>query len=367
MNINFEEFKRWEAATKDTIDVKKIYIDIADDLVSGVLLSQIIYWYLPPEGHNIQATKLRVKKEGKLWLAKGRNDWYDEARISPRQFDTAIKKLIDRGVVEKKIFKFNGETTIHIRIIEERFLELWEEMLNTHEYGNRKNQTSNGGITRESLSTTGINQSVNRDSHDKILDTTGINQFVNQESQNGELRFTKYVNPLTENTTETKKHECMNGVANATQTTSLPKDKSTTKQITVNEAAILQAILEGSEKIELQGFYDEFASMLIKNFKKQLDIEVIQRAFSLYLTKQVDLYGKIIDISNPTGFLHDCYKDALLQYKAIRYREGIERNQLEEELQHPKNYHFSRREKGRYSEEIERAPFSPSNNLLLDN
>jgi len=67
---------------------------------------------------------LRVKKEGHLWLAKGRNDWYPELRIGPRQFDKAIKVLVSVGVVEKKVFKFAGNPTIHIRVHTKKFLEL---------------------------------------------------------------------------------------------------------------------------------------------------------------------------------------------------------------------------------------------------
>lgn len=103
------------------------YIDIAGDLVSGTLLARIMYWC----GESEENGKLRVFKDGHYWLAKGRNDWYDEIRITPRQFDTAIAKLeartkdvdnkmaIDetKRLVEVRVFKFNGVPTTHIRPI----------------------------------------------------------------------------------------------------------------------------------------------------------------------------------------------------------------------------------------------------------
>jgi len=110
---NYQEFLAWEQMSRDTIDVKKVYIDIAEDLVAGILLSQIIYWYLPDQEGK---TKLRVEKDGQLWLAKGREDWWEECRITPKQFDRAIKILQKKGLVEKKIFKFNGNPTTHIRL-----------------------------------------------------------------------------------------------------------------------------------------------------------------------------------------------------------------------------------------------------------
>jgi len=45
--MEFNEFLSWELTTRDTIDFKKIYVDIAGDLIAGLLLSQIIYWHLP--------------------------------------------------------------------------------------------------------------------------------------------------------------------------------------------------------------------------------------------------------------------------------------------------------------------------------
>lgn len=91
------------------------YIDIAGDLVSGTLLSQIMYWFSESKTTN----KLRVKvfKDGKYWLAKQRSDWYEEIRITERQYDTAIKKLENKGFVELKKYKFNSLPTIHIRPI----------------------------------------------------------------------------------------------------------------------------------------------------------------------------------------------------------------------------------------------------------
>jgi DnaD/phage-associated family protein len=124
---NYNDFLKWEQATQDTIDVKKVYVDMCQDLVSGVLLSQIVYWNLPnKEGK----TKLRVKKDGYLWIAKGREDWWGEIRITDRQFDRAIAILKDKGLVIIDKFKFDGSPTIHIRIVWDRFLSILDEVVN---------------------------------------------------------------------------------------------------------------------------------------------------------------------------------------------------------------------------------------------
>ena len=122
-----ETFFRWEQTSRDTVDFKKIYVDITGDLIAGLLLSQIIYWHLPG---NDGKSKLQVKKEGKLWLAKGRSDWWDEVRITSKKFDRASKLLKEQNIIETKLFKFYGNPTTHINLKEKIFLELWEEQIN---------------------------------------------------------------------------------------------------------------------------------------------------------------------------------------------------------------------------------------------
>jgi hypothetical protein len=123
---NFDKFLLWEAKSRDTIDFKKIYVDIAGDLIAGLLLSQIIYWYLPGEKGK---TKLRVLKQGYYWIAKERNDWWDEIRITPKQFDRASNILTRKGIIVKDHFRFNGLRTVHIRLEYDCFMELWQTEL----------------------------------------------------------------------------------------------------------------------------------------------------------------------------------------------------------------------------------------------
>lgn len=52
------DFLAREQAENDGFYTKKMYIDIAGDLLAGILLSQIVYWYLPSKDST--ATKLRV-------------------------------------------------------------------------------------------------------------------------------------------------------------------------------------------------------------------------------------------------------------------------------------------------------------------
>jgi DnaD/phage-associated family protein len=126
------ELFRLEQFSRDSFRVKRTYIDICGDLVAGILLGQIVYWFMPNEHGK---SKLRVWKDGELWLAKGRNDWWDEIRITAKQFDRAIKILEDKGFVETKKFKFNGAPTVHIKLNVEKVTEAVNSILTVGEDG----------------------------------------------------------------------------------------------------------------------------------------------------------------------------------------------------------------------------------------
>lgn len=120
---DFNNFLAWRTNTRDTIDFKKIYVDMAGDLITGLMLSQIIYWYLPDK------EDLCVKKDGHYWITKAHSDWYEEIRVTEWQAPRALKILEDAGIIEKKLFKFDGAPTVHIRIVYEEFLRKLEKEL----------------------------------------------------------------------------------------------------------------------------------------------------------------------------------------------------------------------------------------------
>jgi len=112
-------FLAWETASRDCIDVKRLYIDMAGDLVSGVLLSQILYWYLPAGSGNDMRMVVNgcgVRHEEKWWLVKKREDWWEECRITPKQFDRSSDVLIKKDYISIKRFHFHGLPTIHIHL-----------------------------------------------------------------------------------------------------------------------------------------------------------------------------------------------------------------------------------------------------------
>lgn len=119
----------WEQAAQDTIDFKKIYVDMTGDVKAGLLLSQIIYWRLPRKNRSLEDTRLSIEKQGRRWLAKADADWWAEVRLSPKEARAARLIIEERGLITCQTMRFFGNPTTHISINEEAFMEAWGRML----------------------------------------------------------------------------------------------------------------------------------------------------------------------------------------------------------------------------------------------
>ena len=57
-----------------------------------------------------------MQRDGYWWLAKGREDWWQECRLTLKQFDRAIRHLEAQQLVCTKVYKWQGQNTKHIRV-----------------------------------------------------------------------------------------------------------------------------------------------------------------------------------------------------------------------------------------------------------
>jgi len=126
-------FIKAEAESRDTIDVKRVYVVMCGgNFADAVMLSQIVYWNLPDKDGR---SKLRVKKDGKEWIAKTNKDWYDEIAMTEQVAGRARRRLVKLGFIESKVYRFSGLATSHIRIRWDNFIKahdaVAEEMYRT--------------------------------------------------------------------------------------------------------------------------------------------------------------------------------------------------------------------------------------------
>lgn len=116
------DFLAWEQRSRDAIDVKRCYIDLAGDLAAGVLLSQIIWWWTRlPSG--ARRSELVEHSDG-WWLPRERSAWWAECRLTPKQFDRAAADLESRGLIEKSVRQHVGVPTVHVRPCLDRIVAL---------------------------------------------------------------------------------------------------------------------------------------------------------------------------------------------------------------------------------------------------
>ena len=108
-----------EAAGRDVIRTKCVYVDINDgNLTDGVLFGRIVYWHLPDSKNN-RPHRLTVQRDGSWWLAKRHDEWYAECRINERTARDCVGRIEARGLIETHIYHFGGRPTVHLRIVPE--------------------------------------------------------------------------------------------------------------------------------------------------------------------------------------------------------------------------------------------------------
>jgi hypothetical protein len=167
------------------------YVDIAGDMIAGALLSQILYWFGADRNGRPRA---RIQKDGHLWIAKARGDWWQEIRITPKQYDRAAKILRDKGFIELRTMKFAGNPTTHIRIISETLNDAIDDWKRAQAREHMERE-------RQKLAAVGYLPFGNNE-----FDQMGTASFTNGQQGNyptGNVDLPNAGNSLTENTTET--------------------------------------------------------------------------------------------------------------------------------------------------------------------
>lgn len=106
---DLREFIRWEEAACGIV-VERALIHLVGDLAVGVLLQQVVSYWLGKGDCN------RIERDGRLWLCKERADWADITCLKPKQFDRCLAKLEDMGLIVTAVFGFNAVPTKFISL-----------------------------------------------------------------------------------------------------------------------------------------------------------------------------------------------------------------------------------------------------------
>mgnify|MGYP001616136034 CR=1 FL=1 len=96
-------------ATNRTVAFRPALVDIVGDVVTGLVLSQLLYW----------TPRATVRLDGKLWVVKAASAWWEECRVTTKQARRSVDLMVDMGLVERRVEQWNGAPTTHMRIIPE--------------------------------------------------------------------------------------------------------------------------------------------------------------------------------------------------------------------------------------------------------
>ena len=118
-------FLEMMAAHKDDIRIDRVTLEICGDLAAAAVLSKIAYWFSPSKKDGQK--RLRVFKEGKHWLAKTDEQWWEECGVTGRQMKRIRKTLQDLGLIDIEHWMFAGMRTCHYHLNLDTYLKMYAD------------------------------------------------------------------------------------------------------------------------------------------------------------------------------------------------------------------------------------------------
>ena len=124
----------WEKTSQEIFLTNRVCIDTVEDLHTGILLSRLVDCLTPEQKSCCHILELK----GRRWIARTRNEWREDCRMTPRQFDRAIGILQDKKLIETENMKRHGCSVKHISLNWDRLLNLFQKTIdqqNTKGFG----------------------------------------------------------------------------------------------------------------------------------------------------------------------------------------------------------------------------------------
>lgn len=110
--MSHQELREWEESIGTGVYIHDSVIEEVGPS-AAIVFGKILSWCQP---NKQEKTKLRVEKEGGLWLAKSNSNVAMECRISHKKARLAVEALVKANYLKVKIFRFNGSMTTHFQL-----------------------------------------------------------------------------------------------------------------------------------------------------------------------------------------------------------------------------------------------------------
>ena len=114
-------------SSQRVIAFNPIFAIIADDVIGGLMLSQLCYW-----------SERASRKDG--WFYKSHEDWKKEACLTRKNLETARKNLEKLGVISYQLMGIpaTGHYRVNYLILEAKIKEVYSESLEEKEENSNK-------------------------------------------------------------------------------------------------------------------------------------------------------------------------------------------------------------------------------------
>ena len=85
------------------VTIPKLFIEMTGDLAESILLNQIVFY-----------SDKSKRTDG--FFYKSNKEWSEEVCLTQRQVRYATTKLVEKELIETKLFRVNGAPTVHYKI-----------------------------------------------------------------------------------------------------------------------------------------------------------------------------------------------------------------------------------------------------------
>jgi hypothetical protein len=108
-------------------NVRVICVEVAEGYAAGEILAYIVKYFLP---NTKGESKLRVQKtwkkgEKEFVLAKDAKQFKLELGVTDSQVKTAVRKLVNKRIIDVKLFRWYGNKTRHFLLKKEKFAKAY--------------------------------------------------------------------------------------------------------------------------------------------------------------------------------------------------------------------------------------------------
>ncbi len=85
-------------------------VRMTGDPAAAILFGQLLWWTTRAEHPHL------VRRDGEDWLVRSYGGWEEECGLTAKQARTAIKRLVESGLVVVRRWKHDGAPTSHLRV-----------------------------------------------------------------------------------------------------------------------------------------------------------------------------------------------------------------------------------------------------------